>query len=36
MIVRGLAAGEYDIAVFPWSNVSNGFAPASVVRIVVK
>ncbi len=36
LIVRGLPPGQYDLAVFPWSTVSNGFASASVVRVVVK
>ena len=36
LIVRGLPPGQYDLAVFPWSTVSNGFAAASVVRVVVK
>jgi hypothetical protein len=36
LIVRGLPPGQYDVAVFPWSTVTNGFASAGVVRVVVK
>jgi hypothetical protein len=36
MIVQTLAAGTYDIAVFAYSTVSNGFAPAKVVRVTVR
>ena len=36
LIVQGLPAGLYDLAVFPYSNVLSGFAPASVVRIHVR
>jgi Viral BACON domain len=35
-VVQALAPGAYDIAVFPWSNVTSGFAPARVVRITVQ
>lgn len=34
--VESLPAGTYDIAVFAWSTASQGFAPAKVVRIVVR
>ena len=34
--VDALPAGTYDIAVFAWSSASQGFAPAKVVRIVVR
>ena len=34
--VQGLPAGTYDLQVFPWSNVTGGFAPPSVVRVTVK
>ena len=36
MIVQTLAPGTYDIAVFAYSTVSNGFAPAKVVRVTVR
>jgi hypothetical protein len=36
IIVDGLAPGTYDIAVFAFSTVANGFTPARVVRIVVR
>jgi hypothetical protein len=34
--VQGLGAGTYDLAVFPWSNVSGGFLPPNVVRVTVR
>jgi hypothetical protein len=34
--VQGLPHGNYDIAVFPWSTESAGFAAAKVVRITVR
>jgi hypothetical protein len=34
--VAGLPAGDYDLAVFPWSRVSSEFAPAQLVRISVR
>jgi hypothetical protein len=36
MIVKDLAPGTYDIAVFAYSTVANGFAPAKVVRVIVR
>jgi hypothetical protein len=33
---EGLAAGDYDIAVFAWSTVLQGFAPASTVPVRVR
>src|SRR5204863_2815380 len=36
LIVAGLPAGTYDLAVFAWSNVTGGFVPASVVRVIVR
>jgi len=36
LIVQGLPHGNYDLAVFAWSNVSGGFVPAKVVRITVR
>jgi hypothetical protein len=34
--VQGLAAGAYDLQIFPWSNVTGGFATPGVVRVQVK
>ena len=34
--VHGLAPGRYDLAVFGWSEVRAGFAPAAVVRVTVR
>lgn len=34
--VSALPPGAYDLAVFAWSTASNGFAPAKVVRVVVR
>ena len=36
LIVRGLAPGNYDLAVFAWSRVRGGFVPAAVVRVTVR
>ena len=36
LMVQGLSAGNYDLAVFPWSNVTGGFAPPNVVRVTVR
>ena len=36
LTIQGLTPGNYDLAVFPWSNVSNGFTPPQVVRITVR
>ncbi len=36
LVVRGLVPGNYDLAVFAWSNVSGGFVPATVVRITAR
>lgn len=33
--VEGLAPGTYDVAVFAWSTVRNGFVPAKLVRVTV-
>jgi hypothetical protein len=33
---QGLAAGDYDLALFPWSNVIGAFAPPQVVRVSVR
>jgi hypothetical protein len=35
-MVQGLAPGDYDIAVFAWSNVTGGFVSAKLVRVTVK
>jgi hypothetical protein len=34
--LQGLNAGTYDLAVFPWSNVTGAFAPPNVVRVTVR
>jgi hypothetical protein len=36
LIVPGLAPGTYDVAVFSFSTVRGGFAPAKVVRVTVR
>jgi hypothetical protein len=36
LVVQGLMSGAYDLAVFPWSNVTGGFAQPQVVRVVVR
>ena len=36
IIVRGLAPGTYDLAVFAYSTVAGGFAPAKTVRVTVR
>ena len=36
LVVRGLAPGAYDLAVFAYSTVTGGFGPAQTVRIDVK
>jgi hypothetical protein len=36
IIVRGLAPGTYDIAVFGYSTVVGGFVPAKTVRVTVR
>ena len=36
LAIEGLPHGNYDIAVFPWSNVSGGFAPPKVVQVTVR
>jgi hypothetical protein len=33
LLIQGLAPGDYELAVFAWSNVSGGFVPAQVVRV---
>ncbi len=34
--VDRLPAGTYDVAVFPFSTVIGGFAPASTVRVTIR
>ncbi len=34
--VSGLAPGDYDVAVFAWSTVTQGFIPAKTVRVRVR
>jgi hypothetical protein len=36
LAVQGLPHGNYDIAVFPWSNVSGAFAPPKIVQVTVR
>ncbi len=34
--VQGLTPGTYDLAVFPWSNVTGAFAPPKIVHVTVR
>ncbi|MEO7889898.1 MAG: hypothetical protein ABIW19_07840 [Vicinamibacterales bacterium] len=34
--VDSLTPGDYDLAVFAWSTVKDGFVPAKVVRVTVR
>jgi len=36
LTIQGLTPGNYDLAVFPWSNVAGGFVPATIVRLTVR
>jgi hypothetical protein len=36
LTVQGLTPGHYDLAVFAWSRVTNGFVPAQVVRVTAR
>jgi hypothetical protein len=36
LVVDGLQAGRYDLAVFAWSTAANRFVPAKVVRVTVR
>jgi hypothetical protein len=36
LAVQGLSAGSYDLAIFPWSNVTGAFAPPEIVHVVVR
>ncbi len=36
LTVQGLTPGTYDLAVFPWSNVTGGFAPPKSVHVTVR
>jgi hypothetical protein len=36
LTVQGLEPGNYDLAVFAWSRVTNGFVPAQVVRVTAR
>ena len=36
LVVNGLAAGGYDLAVFGFSTVTSDFVPAKVVRVTVR
>jgi hypothetical protein len=35
LVVDGLEAGQYDVAVFAWSTATGGFVPAKVVRVTI-
>ena len=34
--VHGLAPGNYDLAVFPWSRVTDAFAPPKLIHVTVR
>ena len=36
LIVQGLPAGDYDLALFAWSTETMGFVAPKVVRVNVK
>jgi Viral BACON domain/Matrixin len=36
LTVQSLPPGQYDLAVFAWSNVTGGFVPARLVRVIVR
>jgi hypothetical protein len=36
LAVEGLSPGSYDLAIFPWSNVTGAFAPPKVVQVMVR
>ena len=36
LAVQGLPPGIYDLAVFPWSNVTGAFAPPKIVHVTVR
>ncbi len=36
LTLQGLIPGTYDLAVFPWSNVTGAFAPPNVVHVTVR
>jgi hypothetical protein len=36
LTLQGLTSGTYDLAVFPWSNVTGAFAPPNVVHVTVR
>ena len=36
LVVQGLAHGTYDLALFPWSNVTGAFAPPKIVHVTVR
>jgi Divergent InlB B-repeat domain len=36
LVVQGLPHGHYDLAVFPWSGVTGGFAAPQIVRITAR
>ena len=36
LVVQGLPHGNYDLAAFPWSNVTGGFVAPTVVRLTIR
>ena len=36
LTVQGLNPGVYDLAVFPWSNVTGAFAPPNTVALTIR
>lgn len=36
LTVHSLTAGAYDVAVFPWSQVTGAFAPPNIVHVTVR
>jgi hypothetical protein len=36
LTVQGLAHGNYDLALFAWSEAASAFAPATTVRLTVR
>jgi hypothetical protein len=36
LALQGLIPGTYDLALFPWSNVTGAFAPPNVVKVTVR
>ena len=36
LTLQGVIPGAYDLAVFPWSNVTGTFAPPNIVHVTVR